>query len=250
MLSALTGDIGSMPGVEPHPEERPPRSWRSPSPASLEHALDFALAALSPTGSTGVHARLLDYYDRLGSGVGSLFAGLNPNLIHDVTPTDLLAVSLYCGPLSPLLIRRNLEPSPQRSALLRALRELPDDDLAAAGANRLLVMENLHLAARDCFRNSAEAQRMWDPATVLCARKRGDLFPNPSDPVVSVFGINPGPLAYRQTWLVYRSLLRNDDVRRQLFAISESLDHASDQSVVPDHGVLSILDATLHTFVN
>lgn len=224
-----------------------PPSWSAPSPAVLENALRATEAAFSSKGSRGVQARLVAHYDRAGDAVGSLPSSLNPNMMHDVTPADLLAVTLSCGRLSPTLIRRILEPSPQRSVLLRALRELPDDDLAAAGANRLVAMENLHLAARDAFRYPTESQPGWDPAAVLCARKRGDLFPNPSGSVCAMLGLPPGPLVHRQIWLVYCYLLRNDEVRRNLFAISEDLDHESVEDVFPDHGVLSILDAVLGT---
>lgn len=252
-LSVATGDMGVMPDLDPPPGGILPPLWSSPSSDTLAHALDVTRGALSPTGSRDVYSRLTAYYDRSGGALGSLFTALNPNMLQDVTPTDLLAMTTFCGALSPRLIRRILEPSPRRSALLRALHELPDDDLAAASVHRLLAMENLQLAARDAFRSSTELQetgRTWDPATVLCARKRGDLFPNPSHSVRSLLGLLPGPLAYRQTWLIYRFLLRSDEVRRRLFAILESLDDASDYSVVPDHGVLSILDATLNIYAN
>lgn len=245
--------MGVMSDLDPLFDEILPPLWSSPSSSTLAHALDSTRGALSPAGSRGVYTRLLDHYDRSGEAAGSLFTALNPNMMGDVTPSDLLAVALCCGALSPRLIRRTLDPSPRRSALLRALRELPDDDLAAATAHRLLAMENLHLAARDVFRGSTdlqEAGERWDPATALCARKRGDLFPNPSHSVRSLLGILPGPFAYRQTWLIYRFLLRSDEVRRRLFAILERLDDASDYRVVPDYGVLSILDATLHTYAN
>lgn len=226
-----------------------PPGWMAPSPQVVSRARATVLAGLTLEGAHPVHERLSAYYDRVGDEVGATFLDLNPNLLDDVTPADVLAVAMLGGPISPACVRRLLEPSPQRTSMIRALRSLPDGDLTTVRADELVAMEYLLTAARDAFRDSTR-QGPWERGALLCARKRSDLFPTHHAGILRMFDMAPGPLSHRQEWLLYRQLLRDLELRTALFTAVDVVNETDGRLVTLDLGLLRVMETCLVTLLH
>ncbi len=226
-----------------------PRGWLAPSPRVVSRAKATALASLALEGAHPVHERLAAYYDRAGDEVGATFLDLNPNLLDDVTPADVLAVVMLGGPISPACVRRLLEASPGRTSMIRALLRLPDGDLTTVGTDELVAMEHLLTAARDAFGES-NREGPWERGALLCARKRSDLFPTHHAGIRRALGVALGPLSHRQEWLLYRQLLRDLDVRAAFFTALDVANETDGRLVTLDLGLLRVLETCLVTMLH
>ncbi|TRW46384.1 DUF6308 family protein [Georgenia yuyongxinii] len=190
-----------------------PTGWDPVAPEVFKTAKAVALEVLSVEGDRPAHVRLARYYDRERKYAAATFTDL-PNIADDVTADDLLAVSLLSVRISPLDVRRLVEPSPERSAVLASLRALPDVGLTMADADTLTAMavfyEDVKHALKDPWAKSSDR---WVTASKLCARKRPDLFPVRDRKVRDLLGLTRFA-DYRVDWQVFRHLAQSDEVRQ------------------------------------
>ncbi|TRW44385.1 DUF6308 family protein [Georgenia yuyongxinii] len=221
-----------------------PEGWPVIAPEVLEAATAVALEALSVEGGRPAHVRLARYYDRERKYAGATFTDL-PNIADDVTADDLLAVSLLSVRISPLDVRRLVEPSPERSAVLASLRALPDVGLTVADADTLTAMavfyEDVKGALKDPWAKNSDR---WVTASKLCARKRPDLFPVRDRKVRDLLGLTRFA-DYRVDWQVLRHLAQSDEVRQAIFKALRQMPNA--ETVKVESSLLRVLDVGLWT---
>ena len=194
----------------------PEQDWEAADEAITRHAFTVVDDALEdPAAVKYLHW----YYDPGGNYAGSTFLDLDPVSPWNITSADLLALTLLSVQAPPYSVRRLLEPSPDRSQVLRLLAEdrLPlDADLAMADADTLLAMADLHEALKSCLSPAhVRSKNPWVTASKLCARKRPDLFPVRDSVVCGVLGLGHN---YQVDWQVFRRLIQDDSVRTRLDA--------------------------------
>ncbi|CAN7242324.1 DUF6308 family protein [Knoellia sp. LjRoot47] len=196
-----------------------PEGWEGVSDEVVRKADGVVRAALE---DDMVVQDLVTYYDRDGNYAGATFVDLGPSSPWDLTPSDLLALTLLSVQAPPYSVRKLLEPSPQRNHVLRLLSEeqLPmDADIAMADDATLLAMAELHEALKLYLSPShSKAKNPWVTASKLCARKRPDLFPVRDNVVCSMLGLGHN---YQVDWQVFRHLLQADDVRQRLDELTD-----------------------------
>jgi hypothetical protein len=215
-----------------------------PSREQLTHATDAVRKALYNRDARHNRnaAHLLSrYYDPTSDYAGSTFLDLTPNHPHDVTATDLYALSLLDVRAKPLAGRRLLEPGGHRVAVINALSsdDLPESaDLLTASDDTYEAAEKLYLAVRDAL-----GRKPWVTASKLCARKRPHFFPV-RDSVVTELVLGLGK-SYLIDWQVYRHLLVDQEVMGELGAVTAQAAELSDRpDGIPDPP-LRILDVLL-----
>ncbi len=144
-------------------------------------------------------------------------------------------------------MRRLLEPSPDRSLVLRLLAEdrlALDADLAMADADTLLAMADLHEALKSCLSPAhVSSKNSWVTASKLCARKRPDLFPVRDSVVCGVLGLGHN---YQVDWQVFRRrLIQDESVRTRLDARVDAATAAGGADIGHPNRRLRHLDALL-----
>lgn len=191
-----------------------PDGWERVSEGVLGNAEGVVRACLEDDSAVD---DLVTYYSREGNYAGTTFVDLGPSSPWDVTPPDLLALTLLSVQAPPYSVRKLLEPSPERNHVLRLLSEerLPmDADIATADNTTLLAMADLHDALKLYLSPShSKAKNPWVTTSKLCARKRPDLFPVRDNVVCSMLGLGAN---YQVDWQVFRHLLQATDVRERL----------------------------------
>jgi hypothetical protein len=197
-----------------------PQGWEVASEAVKSHALHKVQQSLEDPGAA---KDLATYYDRKGNYAGATFIELDPVSPWDLTPADLLALTLLSVQAPPYSVRRLLEPSADRNYVLRLLAEnrLPlDADLGVADDGRLLAMAELHEALKSLLSPSyVTVKNPWVTASKLCARKRPDLFPVRDSVVCTMLGLG---LNYQVDWQVFRSIIQDQDVRSALDTVIDA----------------------------
>ena len=199
-----------------------PEGWKVVSEEVVRNAEWVVRASLEDDSAVD---DLVTYYGRDGNYAGATFVDLGPTSPWDVTPADLLALTLLSVQAPPYSVRKLLEPSPERNRVLRLLSEarLPmDADIAMADNTTLLAMAELHQALKLYLSPAhSRAKNPWVTASKLSARKRPDLFPVRDSVVCSMLGLGNN---YQVDWQVFRHLLQADDVRMRL---DDLIDHAA-----------------------
>lgn len=226
-----------------------PADWPSPSPEESGEAVEVALQALYLQGGRPAHQRLAHYYDRETKNAGASFVDLYPNEPTDITATDLLATQLLQVTFNASDVRRLIEPSPDRLAVLDALSVLPEKDLAEADVKTLLAMERFYLAVKGAVRDRwASRSNRWVLASKLCARKRPDLFPVRDRRVCNLLDLTRHN-DFRFDWVAFRSLIQNHAVNEAIDALVGAVptvtDHADSRL---DTCRLRLLDVALWTY--
>ncbi|NMM31988.1 MAG: hypothetical protein HHJ10_13360 [Cellulomonas sp.] len=226
-----------------------PASWTCVPPGVFDDAKRQVMIALDSHGPHPVQERLASYYDRDGDDAGASFVELAPRDPDDVTACDVHAVGLLGVRVGPAVTRRLLEHSANRSEVLAALREVQMTDLLIAGPGTLEKMETLYLALRGAW--SAQGTDDVDPrvgASAVCARKRPELFPLGDVEVGEFLGLR-GFASHRIDWMVYRSLIGDQDVIQDLDAAdAEARRVGGRRQLRVDLFRLRMLDAALWTY--
>ena len=226
-----------------------PADWPAVLPEVYEHAKRRALETLATEGERRVQDRLAVFYDSESNYAGSSFAELAPNEWWDITPADLHATTLLSVDIGPAATRRLIAPGATRQGVLRALRGLPDRELAFADADTLTAMEGFYRAIKVALGSaSAHTSNPWVTASKLCARKRPDLFPVRDRNVCGHLGIidlND----FRVDWLVFRALAQDDDVIAAVDDLPSSIRAAdTGRLLAVDSSRLRLLDAAIWTY--
>lgn len=210
-----------------------PTRARRPSSAQLDRARSAALRALEDSAAV---ENLRLFYDRDSNYAGRSFLAVGPVEYDTITAADLYATSLLDISIGPRAGRQLLQGGPHRSDILKALRMVPAEaDLADADDAVLDAAENLHLQLKNALGGNK-----WVAASKLCARKRPRLFPVRDSLVTrALLGVGEDR---RIDWLVYRHLITDPDVRRQLEKVTEESAIREDDLYDPP---LRILDVVL-----
>lgn len=226
-----------------------PTGWAPVPEEVFEHARAQVLVALDSGGERPVGPRLASYYDRDGNYAGAAFAELLPNDPHDLTATDLHAVSLLSVTVGPGATRRFLDSGPVRSALLAKLADVPEVDLHVAGPDDLLAMAafyeevKMHLAEP-----TTVSSDRWVTASKICARKRPSLFPVRDRVIRDLLGLTRHA-NYQVDWQVFRALIGDRDIINACDAARTAAHEAADgRRVDIDQERLRVLDAALWTY--
>lgn len=226
--------------------EQLPTGWPVPSDAVVELARDRTVAALRLDGESPADARLRAYYDLDGDYAGASFAELRPRDPVDLTGTDLHAVELLGVRIEARATRRLLDDGPDRREVLDALHALPEGELLVASPAALEAMEWLYLAVK----TKLPGPNAWVVASVLCARKRPDLFPV-RDPQVRAYLGLPGEDDYKSDWPVYRFLIGEPEV---VAAVNDVVDLIRDGPTEPrvrlDVEILRVIESAIWTIAS
>lgn len=218
-------------------------------PEVSSDTIDFAKKqCLRVLNDSQTPCRIRQYYDADTNYAGSTFAALEPNASGKITATDLLAVTTLSVDIPVLAVRRILEDEVVQNELRDALKSLPscsledtvEHDFRAMGAFYDLV--KLLLVKADTKSSNA-----WVTASKIAARKRPDLFPVRDNVVCKLLGINRlGDRA--RDWVVFRELMRDEDVRSALNATVSNAKAVEDERAVRfDLQPLRQLDVALWT---
>lgn len=225
-----------------------PDDWPALDAAVRDQALAQALEALSGESRAGAVQRLVSYYAVDGNYAGASFATLPPVQPSAITATDLHATSLLSVDVGPGATRRLLNPSPDRDRAVAVLGNLPETNLADAGAEVLISMEEFYRWVKGALSSpAAKDPNPWVTASKVCARKRPHLFPVRDRNVCAFLGVL-GLKDFRLDWLVFRELVRSPDVAQELALLpARVLAAAGERAVVIDESPLRLLDAALWT---
>ncbi len=137
---------------------------------------------------------------------------LEPNPPHEITATDLFAITLLSiDPPKPLVVRnittRGREPHDTLATMLTRLDV--DAALATADTATLDLMAAFYLKVKATLGGNP-----WVTASKLCARKRPNLFSVRDNLVLTLLGLLPGPATsgYAVNWAVYRRLILDPEI--------------------------------------
>jgi len=211
---------------------------REPAPHQLDRASEAAWAAVRHPEAPDLLRR---YYDPSGDYAGSTFLDLGPNDPHDLTATDLYALSLLDVRATPRAGRHLLEVGEHRERVLAALANphLPATaDLLSASPTTFDGAKMLYLAVL-----GALGRNPWVTASKLCARKRPGFFPV-RDSVVTERVLGLGK-SYRIDWQVYRDLLADQALMSKLTSVTAQALELSDRSAGIADPPLRALDVLL-----
>ncbi len=163
----------------------PEQDWEAADEAITRHAFTVVDDALEdPAAVKYLHW----YYDPGGNYAGSTFLDLDPVSPWNITSADLLALTLLSVQAPPYSVRRLLEPSPDRSQVLRLLAEdrLPlDADLAMADADTLLPWPTSTKRSSPVSRQPTSGRRIRGSQPRSCAPASGPTC-SPSETAWSV----------------------------------------------------------------
>jgi hypothetical protein len=215
-------------------------NWPEPSQAELERAQTGALACLVDQETASL--ALAEFYDPRRGYAGRTFLDLKPVDPWDITPSDLLSVTMLNVTASPLAIRRLLgcgvPADSHRLGVLAALKMVDNNtDLADASTQVLHAAEQFYLAVK-----AAIGSNPWVTASKLCARKRPALIPVRDEVVVTELEL--ANRDFRTDWLIFRYLLRQPHLMTSLRDIAHhaTTKHGTDLTGIP---ALRLLDTIL-----
>lgn len=223
--------------------------WEDLTSAQLEHARSATMLALSPSSDRPVAHRLAIFYDTATEYAGASFATLEPVTPDRVTAVDLFATTLLSVDIGPGALRRLTAPEMSRR-ITTLLGTLPTDlTLQDAEARHLANMAALYELVRPALSAvRTRSKNQWVPASKLLARKRPLLFPVRDNFVCDLIG---APKRYRVDWSLFRSLMRDRQVRAALAelpaAVAEEAERAG-RDLALDTSELRLLDAALWTW--
>ena len=218
-------------------------------PAVSSKTVDFAkercLLVLNDDQTPG---RIRQYYDVDTNYAGTTFACLAPNSSDAITATDLLAVTTLSVDIPVLAIRRVLENKETQDKLRDALGSLPDYSLEETSEQDFPSMERFYDLVKSLLaKANTKSSNPWVTASKIVARKRPKLYPVRDRVVCDFLGISR--LNDRaKDWVVFRELMRDEDVRAALSATVSKAEALKDERVVRfDVEPLRQLDVALWT---
>lgn len=190
--------------------------------------------------------RVRKYYDADSNYAGATFAGLDPKVSREITATDLLAVTTLSVGIPVLAVRRFLEDETTQNEVRDALNSLPDCSLEDTVEQDFLSMGSFYDLVKSLLAKAdTKSSNSWVTASKIAARKRPELFPVRDRVVCELLGINRlGDRA--KDWVVFRELMRDDEVRSALSDAVAKAEAIRDERVVKfDAEPLRQLDVAL-----
>ncbi|MCD1286011.1 MULTISPECIES: DUF6308 family protein [unclassified Brevibacterium] len=190
--------------------------------------------------------RIRRYYDVDTNYAGATFASLKPNRSDAITATDLLAVTTLSVDIPVLAIRRVLESKETQDELRDALESLPNCSLEETNEQDFPSMERFYDLVKSLLAKAdTKSSNPWVTASKIVARKRPNLFPVRDRVVCDFLGISR--LNDRaKDWVVFRELMRDEDIRTVLGAkVAEAEEMKDELSVSFDSEPLRQLDVAL-----
>lgn len=212
-------------------------------PETIQNAIDRTLEALT---SEETPHKVAEFYDADTNYAGATFACLEPRDPNRVTATDLIATTTLAVEIPARAVRRILEDAETSDRLSQLLVALPEYGLVDTNAIDFGRMCNFYDAVKESLAKAGvQVSNPWVTASKLAARKRPDLFPVRDSVVCGYLGIDK--LNDRaKDWVVFRELIRNDQVVEQLNRFSLKVrDSAEGKRTQLEHEPLRILDAAL-----
>lgn len=190
-----------------------PGDWKKPKEEEFQDARVQALRALS-------HPRLSDYYDAGKNYAGTSFWRVGTNQPGEISPDDLLAITLLSVRVGPHGVRALLDDGDTRSTVHAALKSVSDKTtLAEATADDLVDGFAFHAAVKTAIANPrAKKSNPWVTASKIAARKRPHLLPVRDNVVGNLLGKRAVKFAgvYYQ---LMRALLLDPEVKTALAAV-------------------------------
>ena len=218
-------------------------------PDVSSNTIDFARnKCLDVLNDKRTSERVRKYYDPDTNYSGATFAGLEPNVSDEITATDLLAVTTLSVDIPVLAVRRILEDGAIQNELRERLKSLPSCSLENTVERDFLAMEAFYDLVKSLLvKADTKSSNAWVTASKITARKRPDLFPVRDNVVCKLLGINRlGDRA--KDWVVFRELMRDEEVRAALSATMSKAEALKDERVVRfDVEPLRQLDVVLWT---
>jgi hypothetical protein len=160
----------------------------------------------------------------------------------------LLAVTMLSVDIPQVAVRRLVEPSPTSAQLSRLLSDEALDvslNLMVAGAETLAKMGEFYDAVKAALAPvGGKSSDRWVTASKVCARKRPHLFPV-RDEVVTLYLGTRALKSYAIDWLVFRALLRDDDLMSRLRRAVDAAALRDGVRVGDPNGLLRHLDVAL-----
>ncbi|WCE38830.1 DUF6308 family protein [Brevibacterium sp. BDJS002] len=202
-------------------------------PTVSSDTLDFAKKqCLHVLNNDLTPERVRKYYDVDTNYAGATFAGLKPNAAGEITDTDLLAVTTLSVDIPVLAVRRILEDNAIQSKIHGALEALAACALEDTVAQSFPSMEAFYDLVKSLLAKAdTKSSNPWVTASKIAARKRPDLFPVRDRVVCKLLGIHRhGDRA--KDWVVYRELMRDEEVRSALSAAVAKAEAVEDQREV------------------
>lgn len=185
-------------------------NWNALAGATPGAVKDRALAILAHTGSP---ENICRFYDPSGNYAGTTFHALEPNDPFDLTPSDLLSISLMNVKVDASGVRRLLYQSDARTRILEALGAVSADaTLESAREETLDAVAALYLEVRNALGGNK-----WVTASKIVARKRPSLFPVRDSVVCKELGLT---MQYDTDLAAFRSLVCDSDVAQALDALA------------------------------
>lgn len=209
----------------------------------INRAREQALNALQDPDTP---RRVAQFYDPETNYAGATFAQLEPRDQKAVTAADLLATTTLSVKVPPRAVRRFLEDRETASQLSTALAGLPSCGLEETTAEDFGPMCSFYdLVKTSLARAGVRWSNPWVTASKVSARKRPDLFPVRDRVVCNFLGIERlGDRA--RDWMVFRHLLRDDEIITKLGELPDLARRAYASSPLPlDSQPLRLLDAAL-----
>lgn len=218
-------------------------------PAVSSKTVDFAkeqcLLVLNDDQTPG---RIRQYYDVDTNYAGATFTCLAPNSSDAITATDLLAVTTLSVSIPVLAIRRVLENKETQDKIRDALGSLPDRSLEETSEQDFPSMERFYDLVKSLLAKAdTKSSNPWVTASKIVARKRPKLYPVRDRVVCDFLGISR--LNDRaKDWVVFRELMRDEEIRAALSASMSKAEALKDERVVGfDVEPLRQLDVVLWT---
>ena len=208
--------------------------WDTPDPDAFAAARQAALAILADPATP---SKVAAFYDPARNFAGATFTSLAPTSGHELTPSDLVAITLMNVSVQPAAVRRLLEPGDVRSAISVALANVPTDlSLQDADHAALEAAAALYTAIKDALRGNK-----WVTASKIAARKRPALIPVRDRVVVTELQL--ANQDFRSDWTILRALVRDEEIGAALRSLaSTASSSAQDLTRMP---ALRLLDTAV-----
>lgn len=210
----------------------------------LDRAVELTLKVLDDPRTPN---RVAQYYDPETDNAGHSFLSLKPNTPNQITPTDLMAITmLNIRQLPASAIRRILDHPEHREHLTTTLQNLPDARLEETTPEHFYLMGRFYDTLKPLLSGAkSKTSNKWVTASKLAARKRPDLFPVRDYVVCNYLGILDQNDATKD-WYVFRHLMQNPHIQQQLSGLpAEAAQSATGHRPILDPHPLRLLDAAL-----
>ncbi len=220
--------------------------WAPPAPEMVSKAKERALAAMR---SPEAGRKLRRFYDTSTDYAGSSFTMIGVNSPDRIGADDLFATTLLSVKVPAKAARLLTGEGPVRRDVSSALGALPSGPLEKVDDAGLAAMEAFYLHVKhNLAKANVKKSNAWVVASKLCARKRPDLFPVRDNVVCRLLDIQRAN-NFRVDWLVFASLMSDQDVRDAIESVRDDVAGAGDATVVLDAEPLRLLDAALWSSV-